>query len=125
MTTNAAASNRRHPPGVQARRASCRRRVGQAQPCSGRRVVAQRLLRPASAAELPTSQRLPDLSRLPDHAAVPAAASRQRDDTLVLLTAVEQAGNTRLAANHRQVVGDLGNVIDTLEAIEQESADAR
>ena len=50
---------------------------------------------------------------------------RQRDDTLVLLTAAEQAGNTRLAANHRQVADNLGQVIDALETIErQEPFDA-
>ncbi|MGH3666009.1 MAG: tyrosine-type recombinase/integrase, partial [Egibacteraceae bacterium] len=50
---------------------------------------------------------------------------RQRDDTLVLLTAAEQAGNTRLAANHRQVADNLGQVIGALETIErQEPSDA-
>lgn len=49
---------------------------------------------------------------------------RQRDDTFVLLTAAEQAGNTRLAANHRQVADNLQQVIDTLETIDQGSTDA-
>jgi integrase len=49
---------------------------------------------------------------------------RQRDDTLELLTAAEQVGNTRLATNHRQVVDNLDNVIDALETIEQEPPDA-
>lgn len=50
---------------------------------------------------------------------------RQRDDTLVLLVAAEQAGNSRLAANHRQVADNLGQVIDALEAIDREEpADA-
>jgi integrase len=49
---------------------------------------------------------------------------RQRDDTLVLLTAAEQAGNTRLAANHRQVADNLVQVIDALEHIDQENLDA-
>jgi integrase len=48
---------------------------------------------------------------------------RQRDDTLVLLSAAEQAGNTRLAANHRQVADNLGQVIDALEQIDQETTD--
>ena len=50
---------------------------------------------------------------------------RQRDDTLVLLTAAEQGGNTRLVANHRQVVDNLERVIDTLETLSaQEPSDA-
>ena len=48
---------------------------------------------------------------------------RQRDDTLVLLTAAEQAGNTRLADNHRQVADNLGRVIDALDQIDQETPD--
>jgi hypothetical protein len=40
---------------------------------------------------------------------------RQRDDTLVLLTAAEHAGNHRLADNHRQVAGNLDQVIDALK----------
>lgn len=50
---------------------------------------------------------------------------RQRDDTLVLLSAAEQAGNTRLVANHRQVADNLGQVIDALEQIDQEPFDDR
>jgi integrase len=51
---------------------------------------------------------------------------RQRDDTLVLLTAAEQAGKTRLAETHRQVASNIGHIIDALEAIEQEpTPDAR
>lgn len=49
---------------------------------------------------------------------------RQHDDTLVLLTAAEQAGNTRLAANHRQVADNLERVIDALEDFDQEEPDA-
>lgn len=50
---------------------------------------------------------------------------RQRDDALVLLTAAQQAGNTRLAANHQQVTDNLQQIIDTLESIErQEPPDA-
>lgn len=45
---------------------------------------------------------------------------RQHDDTLVLLAAAEQAGNTRLVANHRQVADNLGQVIDALEQIDQQ-----
>jgi integrase len=48
---------------------------------------------------------------------------RQHDDTLVLLTAAEQAGNTRLADNHRQVADNLGRVIDALDQIDQETPD--
>jgi integrase len=48
---------------------------------------------------------------------------RQHDDTLELLTAAEQAGNTRLAANHRQVADNLGQVIAALEQIDQEPPD--
>ncbi len=48
---------------------------------------------------------------------------RQHDDTLVLLTAAEQAGNHRLAANHRQVADNLEHVIDALEAIDGEEPD--
>lgn len=50
---------------------------------------------------------------------------RQRDDTLVLVVAAEQAGNTRLADNHRQVAVNLEHVITTLETIDQENTDAR
>ncbi len=50
---------------------------------------------------------------------------RQRDDTLVLVVAAEQAGNTRLANNHRQVVDNLEHVITALETIDQETTDAR
>ena len=49
---------------------------------------------------------------------------RQRDGSLELLTAAEQAGNTRLADNHRdnhrQVATNLERTIDTLEAIDSE-----
>jgi integrase len=48
---------------------------------------------------------------------------RQRDDTLELIVAAEQAGNTRLAANHRQVADNLAQVIDALEQIDQETTD--
>lgn len=41
----------------------------------------------------------------------------------MLLTAAEQAGNTRLVANHRQVADNLGQVIDALEQVDQEPAD--
>lgn len=43
---------------------------------------------------------------------------RQRDDTLELIDLAEQRGNTRLAANHRQVAENLHNVIHALESIE-------
>ena len=49
---------------------------------------------------------------------------RQHDDTLVLLAASQQAGNTRLAANHRQVADNLEQVIVALERIEQEPTHA-
>ena len=49
---------------------------------------------------------------------------RQRDDTLVLLAAAEQAGKTRLAANHRQVTSNLDQVIGALEAIDKEPTNA-
>jgi hypothetical protein len=45
---------------------------------------------------------------------------RQRDDTLELIDAAEQAGKTRLAANHRHVADNLQRVIDTLETIDHE-----
>lgn len=47
---------------------------------------------------------------------------RQRDDTLVLVTAAEQAGNTRLADNHRQVAENLDRVITSLETHEPSNA---
>jgi hypothetical protein len=37
-----------------------------------------------------------------------------------LIDAAEQAGKSRLAANHRHVVDNLQRVIDALEAINQE-----
>lgn len=50
---------------------------------------------------------------------------RQRDDTLELVTAAEQAGNTRLADNHRQVAENLDRVITSLQALDpQEPLDA-
>lgn len=42
----------------------------------------------------------------------------------MLLTAAEEAGNTRLAANHRHVVSNLDQVIDALEHIDSETNDA-
>jgi integrase len=45
---------------------------------------------------------------------------RQHDDTLELIDAAEQAGKTRLAANHRQVADNLQRVIDALETIDRE-----
>jgi integrase len=45
---------------------------------------------------------------------------RQRDGTLELIDAAEQAGNHRLAANHRQVHANLHRVIGALEAIDAE-----
>lgn len=51
---------------------------------------------------------------------------RQRDDTLELVDVAEQAGKTRLAANHRHVADNLQRVIVALETIDQEpSPDAR
>lgn len=50
---------------------------------------------------------------------------RQHGDTIVPISAAEQAGNTRLVTNHRQVADNLERVIATLEAIEQEDPDAR
>lgn len=44
---------------------------------------------------------------------------RQRDDTLELLAAAEQAGNTRLVDNHRQVAANLERVITALETIDE------
>ncbi|MGH8886659.1 MAG: hypothetical protein ACRDYX_16095 [Egibacteraceae bacterium] len=49
---------------------------------------------------------------------------RQRDDTLELVVAAEQAGKTRLADNHRKVADNLERVIVALETIDQEPADA-
>lgn len=43
---------------------------------------------------------------------------RQRDDTLELIDLATQRGNTRLAANHRQVADNLDQVITALEAIQ-------
>lgn len=45
---------------------------------------------------------------------------RQRDGTLELIDAAEAAGNSRLAANHRQVHTTLDRVIGALEAIDAE-----
>jgi integrase len=51
---------------------------------------------------------------------------RQRDDTLELVDLAERRGNSRLAANHRQVATNLDHVISALETIETENtADAR
>lgn len=47
---------------------------------------------------------------------------RQRDDTLELIELAEQRGNTRLTANHRQVLDNLDNVITALETIEEPGA---
>ena len=49
---------------------------------------------------------------------------RQRDDTLELIGVAEQAGKTRVAANHQQVADNLQRVIVALETIEQEGTDA-
>ncbi len=48
---------------------------------------------------------------------------RQRDETIELLTAAEQAGNTRVADNHRKVTTNLDRVIAALEAIDAEEVD--
>jgi integrase len=45
---------------------------------------------------------------------------RQHDDTLELINLAERRGNTRLAANHRQVAANLQAVITSLETIENE-----
>lgn len=45
---------------------------------------------------------------------------RQHDDTLELLAAAEQAGNTRLIDTHRQVATNLGNIITALETVDGE-----
>jgi hypothetical protein len=64
----------------------------------------------------------PDFQTTPQFLAI---HRRQRDGTLELLTAAEQAGNLRLADNHRQVATNLERIIDTLETIdEQEPNDA-
>ncbi|MGH8929166.1 MAG: hypothetical protein ACRDZO_00640 [Egibacteraceae bacterium] len=49
---------------------------------------------------------------------------RQRDNTLKLVVAAEQAGKTRLADTHRQVAANLERVIVALEAIDQELPNA-
>lgn len=46
---------------------------------------------------------------------------RQHDDTLQLIDLAESNGNTRLAANHRQVATNLEKVITALEVIESEA----
>jgi hypothetical protein len=43
---------------------------------------------------------------------------RQHDDTLELIDLAERRGNSRLAANHRQIAANLQRVITALEAIE-------
>lgn len=48
---------------------------------------------------------------------------RQRDDALELLAAAEQAGNHRLAGNHRRVADNLDHVIETLETMEGQEPD--
>ncbi len=45
---------------------------------------------------------------------------RQHDDTLQLIELAERGGNTRLAANHRQVAANLEKVITALQAMESE-----
>jgi hypothetical protein len=47
---------------------------------------------------------------------------RQRDDTLELIEFAERRGNSRLAANHRQVAANLHKVITSLEAIETQGS---
>lgn len=50
---------------------------------------------------------------------------RQRDDTADLLAAAEQAGNVRLADNHRQVAANLEQIITALQTLDdKEPADA-
>ncbi len=44
---------------------------------------------------------------------------RQRNDTLELIDLAERRGNTRLAANHQQVLDNLDNIITALTAIEE------
>jgi hypothetical protein len=64
----------------------------------------------------------PDFQTTPQFLAI---HRRQHDGTLELLTAAEQAGNLRLADNHRQVATNLERIIETLETIdEQEPTDA-
>lgn len=47
---------------------------------------------------------------------------RQRDDTLELIELAEQRGNSRLIANHRQVLDNLDTVIIALETIDDPGA---
>ena len=63
--------HRRRAPRLRARRSDRRSRMGQAQPLTGPRHPAQRLLRPAAPAGLPAPQRLSHLPGLPDHPRVP------------------------------------------------------
>jgi hypothetical protein len=64
----------------------------------------------------------PDLQTTPQFLAI---HRRQRDGTLELLDAAEQAGNARLADNHRQVATNLERIIETLETTdEQDTTDA-
>ena len=59
----------------------------------------------------------PDFQTTPQFLAI---HRRQRDGTLELLDAAEQAGNARLADNHRQVANNLERIIDTLKIIDHE-----
>ena len=64
----------------------------------------------------------PDFQTTPQFLAI---HRRQRDGTLELLAASEQAGNLRLADNHRQVATNLDRIIAALETIDdQEPTDA-
>jgi integrase len=64
----------------------------------------------------------PDFQTTPQFLAI---HRRQRDGTLEILDAAEQAGNARLADNHRQVATNLERIIETLETIdEQDTTDA-
>jgi integrase len=44
---------------------------------------------------------------------------RQRDDTMELIDLAERRGNSRLVANHQQVLNNLDNIITTLAAFEE------
>ena len=64
----------------------------------------------------------PDFQTTPIHLPI---HRRQHGDTMELIDLADQRGNSRLAANHRQVAANLQNVITALESIERETPDAR
>ena len=91
--------------------------MGQAQPVPDQGQPAERLLRPAAAARLPHPNACltcPDFQTTPEFL---DTHRRQATVNLRLITRAEANGQTRLAANLRQVQDNLERIIPALEAL--------